>query len=499
MGQSMTRKIMMLVAALVAVACGTNYYIDFASGSDANNGTSAETSWKYCKGMKRASANAAAVTLSGGDSVFFKGGVTWDSSAIQWVQSGGSSSYVVYTSKNTWYAGDAYTYPVIDGKNVVPEGGPTGGAVQGASYSKTEKIKFTNLDRADSNSRRYGIVFNNKHHYFVQSCSLSTHTWLTIHNNFGVAGTYDSLSFINNDFTGTSNAIWVASGGSGIAIKHLTIKGNTFHDYHNDMIGGTHGNGLHYYNSGAGSDETEYMDSVIYCDNKAYGDFTSVGTYVDSVSGGGMTALFFFEGCVANAKVYNNDFSFSPAQTGMFQSLFSLSGRGHPKGKKIEIYNNTCINYGTNSMSACLYATGMTTSDTVIFKNNLLYGMTNAIHMNAAGDSAALREMDYNVLHSLNSTPFRLVSTYYNITQWRSRGFDGHSTTDNPYFVSITTDNQLSDSSSAIDIGADLSGIFTVDRNGKTRPVGSAWDIGAYEYGTQSEGRTKTKWSGILQ
>lgn len=38
----------------------------------------------------------------------------------------------------------------------------------------------------------------------------------------------------------------------------------------------------------------------------------------------------------------------------------------------------------------------------------------------------------------------------------------------------------------AIDTGADLSSVFTNDITGKTRPVGAAWDIGAFEYGAES-------------
>src|SRR5258708_17617168 len=54
---------------------GANYYIDFASGSDNNNGTSAATPWVHCPGDKAALGISAATALKPGDKVFFKGGV----------------------------------------------------------------------------------------------------------------------------------------------------------------------------------------------------------------------------------------------------------------------------------------------------------------------------------------------------------------------------------------------------------------------------------------
>jgi len=49
------------------------YYIDYDNGNDVNNGTSTVTPWKHCPGDTNATNNAASTTLTGGDSVLFKG------------------------------------------------------------------------------------------------------------------------------------------------------------------------------------------------------------------------------------------------------------------------------------------------------------------------------------------------------------------------------------------------------------------------------------------
>lgn len=56
---------------------GTVYYVDFASGDDANSGTSTSKPWKRAPGDALATGTPASIVLKGGDTVRFKGGVSY--------------------------------------------------------------------------------------------------------------------------------------------------------------------------------------------------------------------------------------------------------------------------------------------------------------------------------------------------------------------------------------------------------------------------------------
>lgn len=116
----------MLLAAHGAWAA--TYYIDFAGGNDANSGTSKSAPWQHAPGMNGCTANCAATTPVGGDSLIFKGGVTWDYSIWPWnlPSSGTSSSTAIgcnggvagggciyYGVDQTWFAGSAWSRPVF--------------------------------------------------------------------------------------------------------------------------------------------------------------------------------------------------------------------------------------------------------------------------------------------------------------------------------------------------------------------------------------------------
>jgi len=61
------------VVCLTAAGCGSTYYVDSVGGSDANNGTTPQTSWKSV-------AKVNGTTLAAGDTVLFKRGSVWTES-----------------------------------------------------------------------------------------------------------------------------------------------------------------------------------------------------------------------------------------------------------------------------------------------------------------------------------------------------------------------------------------------------------------------------------
>lgn len=65
-------------------------------------------------------------------------------------------------------------------------------------------------------------------------------------------------------------------------------------------------------------------------------------------------------------------------------------------------------------------------------------------------------------------------------TTWVATGFDVNGKYADPL---LTASFDLPSDSPAKDAGDDLSSVgFITDKNGRSRPSGAAWDIGAYEY-----------------
>src|SRR5258707_309243 len=66
-----------LLSSLPQAAQAATYYVDFASGNDASNGTSMSTPWKRSPGDGEATGNPRAKVLGPGDTVLFRGGVVY--------------------------------------------------------------------------------------------------------------------------------------------------------------------------------------------------------------------------------------------------------------------------------------------------------------------------------------------------------------------------------------------------------------------------------------
>lgn len=113
------RLIIILLAAFAPLCVATTtqaatYYVDFSSGSDANNGTSAATPFKRSPGDTNATGTAASTTLSAGDIVRFKGGVEY----FGWIRllwSGSAGNHITYigNAAGDWGTGAAF----ISGSN----------------------------------------------------------------------------------------------------------------------------------------------------------------------------------------------------------------------------------------------------------------------------------------------------------------------------------------------------------------------------------------------
>lgn len=101
------------------------YYIDWVGGADTNNGTSTSTPWKRLPGMNGCANNCASHTPAAGNNYILKGGVTWPNAAFGtlWIWSGNATSAspgctgsgCIYIGVDqAWYTGGSWTRPIFD-------------------------------------------------------------------------------------------------------------------------------------------------------------------------------------------------------------------------------------------------------------------------------------------------------------------------------------------------------------------------------------------------
>jgi hypothetical protein len=140
-----------------------------------------------------------------------------------------------------------------------------------------------------------------------------------------------------------------------------------------------------------------------------------------------------------------------------------------PGSHDINITNNTMIGGANPQKNGCMILWGQNTNVTI--QNNILYNGTNyAIENYQTTQSGTL--IDHNIVYGSASG---MISVTSGITQTNNR------LNTNPLFTApASNDYHLQSGSPAIDTGASVS--ISIDFDGNPRPLGAAFDVGAYEF-----------------
>jgi hypothetical protein len=87
---------------------GTVYYVDFSTGADTNAGTSTDSPWQHAPGDANATDNPRNVVLAPGNTILFKGGVTYSGAIdLPSTKSGTAGSPITYQGASGWGTGQA--------------------------------------------------------------------------------------------------------------------------------------------------------------------------------------------------------------------------------------------------------------------------------------------------------------------------------------------------------------------------------------------------------
>lgn len=238
-------------------------------------------------------------------------------------------------------------------------------------------------------------------------------------------------------------------------------QGNKNNIYENNYI-------VIYNQNAEGHDDAIQMyqdDSIIVRNNY----LAQVNSKIGNAQGLYATTMF------GISKFYNNVINLGDAKSNAlsFRRLPSLGGTGN-----VEILENTV--YAKNAYRA-IWVTE--TSDPVI-KNNIAIITNNTVPPLFVTDwNGNGSNIQSNLLYNPNTNKVANLGVSYTQTQMESAGINLGGSDTNPQLVDITRrDFHLTSSSPAIDVGRNLGLLYNVDKDGESRPQGSGYDIGAYEY-----------------
>ncbi|EKD78878.1 MAG: hypothetical protein ACD_41C00238G0003 [uncultured bacterium] len=353
-----------------------------------------------------------------------------------------------------------------------------------ASFSGVESIVEPGDDLYVSGSFSGGIILNNSFRgtsaktLTIQPWTGQTDPVITASDDdivgLSITGDYVSVSGFTFNTTNTASAFTTTA--DQVTLQDSTITGSGMIPISvaggtgNSLIGNTIEAGLVGINI-TGSQHTINRNTV-YC---ADGEQCNIAI--------SLTAADSF--IVANNVIFNFVDSISEAINPIAFSIDSTSTDNVIAHNTT--YNNV-VAVSTNNAAGTILRNNIFAME----DNQYVYSYT------SSGDFLSETNADYNdyYLAGANSA-IGFVDTGTTIIQslsdWRSTtGFDTNSISTDPLFTaaySATPDLSLLADSPAIDAGVDFPGVID-DYDGKTRPVGDAPDLGAFEYGSASDSVT---------
>jgi hypothetical protein len=443
--------------------CAANYYLSTGSSGDG-----AGTSWT----------NELIYTsfdwsqVAGGDTVFFDGdsnGLTYNN--IPYIQNVNPASQIVITKGKDAGHNGTVTF--------IPYDYTIGWAFQLTTCSN---IKLTDLSfkclLTEVTIETKILLFKSGNHNVVDNCTVESGgdgSGIVLYTEAQDTIENCTITIDANNNPNIQDAIRFENGGAGgdvVIGNHITMNGSNPIP-HKDIL----------QTAGIGS---SYNYQTIFANNfvsvrAPQADQTQGLFFADFVSGGSNRFL-----------VYNNIFVMDAWRN---NQPIIIQGNNGNSNQSLRVFNNTIV-LGNSTTARFLMCGNI---DTLIAKNNIvvadsgiqfMYGLyTDASNYN----NITYKDIDYNQLWASDGIGTKMYgggAFYYTFGAWQSTmGFDTHSDTNSVNFANKwgtnATDYKLVNGSAGVNTGVDLSNIIpAMDILGTTRPIGAAWDMGAFQYST---------------
>jgi hypothetical protein len=336
-------------------AFGRTYYIDFDRGADGNHGTTRKSAWKRCPGMV---GFAGRYRHTPGDRFVFKGGCTWPASVLPLTiqESGVSGAVDRFGTDHAWFTGATWSRPVLAGEHSQKQLL----CANAKSFFVVDDIAFVDFGSAGLWNGGKAIDICACSHYTLTRCNVAPQAWIGMYLHSFSGASEEDILIDGNDISASGQAIVVAVEAPGTVMRRVTISGNVIHDLSSQIVGATHGDGIHTWNS-VQNDRSQFICDLTIKDNRFYGDF--------SCGDGGnasMTALIYLTDPGRRAMIYGNELTYSA--TTRFASLIWVRFFD-----SVAVFNNTLVLNGKKGGIGIIAGQG-DPGKRVWIKNNIIYG-----------------------------------------------------------------------------------------------------------------------------
>jgi hypothetical protein len=481
-----------------AAQSGRTFYIDYASGSNSNSGTSESTPWKTDPYMQTAAActgtgSAPSYAHQAGDHFIFKGGVSWPAACFEMLVAAGGSPTApdYYGVDKAWYEGSYWTQPKFDLDYSVPSGNFVVGGYN-LSYITFDNFEIVHQGIGGSSASVCGgtgatpyatqaaFEFTGTSHAVTVQNSYM-HDWVTTSSG-GYGFLQYSAGSIFNATLADGNTISDADGWYGESHKPMTFGGaiqnvaearnNTIHDTMAGMfsVASVHGNEL-YGISGQGQTVDPCVHSqVIESDNAEPGTIYN-NLIHDNYHGSIPVGVVIYE-CAAtiiyNNVMYNNNVPGYNADITIGDTGFCANGG---TGGTVHIYNNTidCSN------GVACFATDAkgTLQETVNLKDNNF--ITNGSAINLQSSIQTFNNTNNYTMRTSEASTYGFTS---------ANKYAPTSSDSNITGTGVNLTNSCVGTLSSL--CSDAEGATWFGGSYVARQTTGGWDLGAYRFGAAS-------------
>jgi hypothetical protein len=470
-------KVVLLMFCLGFLVCASptvaaTYYVDQTSGNDSNNGTSPSTPWKNSPGMTAYSGSG---SLNAGDTVYFDSADTWLVTGQYGLHVRGGVTYI----GNAWGGGTRATIrananlatSVID---IREDHATAPTVVKGFDVDGNGKVNngiginhpFYSGPLTGAVKRIENVIVHNT----WSRTSLGQFTYGFIISNWGgVNARVENVELLNSVVRDTSRDginLYPGDVNANAIIKNITIRGNEVYNTGQDPD----------YGAGSGILVKGHVQDAVIENN-----------FVHGTKGAGL----FINGNESN------HFGVGPTNIHLRYNIVTVNnshgairiydGQSGKDPKDVKIYGN--IVYNSTANGGLLIDQDVGNINSLRVYNNTFYNAPVIVNNSAATFNPF--EFKNNIVYYPSGTPItganRFTTSSNNLTAnpaFRNvaslpTGFVG------TYGKDLAPNNDglsLQLGSTAIDGGTSLGTSYGGSINSRTRPQGSAWDIGAYEF-----------------